>query len=125
MNLRRGYQPTKGPENPIPPKGGSGESGLQRETQFKLTTKRYDGREAFGAYVDKSIFDKDGAIILLNVEGTVGACLEMNRDPDVIEVIIETLMHEFGHALEDLFKLEFNEDRIEGIVEGFRKINNW
>lgn len=37
------------------------------------------------------------------------------------EVLLSTLMHEFGHALEQFLGEEFSEERIEAIVESFVK----
>ena len=35
-------------------------------------------------------------------------------------MFVETIMHEVGHALEEFYDLEFDEDRIERIVESYR-----
>jgi hypothetical protein len=35
-------------------------------------------------------------------------------------MFIETIMHEIGHALEEFYNLEFDEDRIDRITETYR-----
>lgn len=37
------------------------------------------------------------------------------------ELLLTTLMHEFGHAVEQFLGEEFSEDRIESIVESYVK----
>lgn len=91
---------------------------------------RDDSIPAFGAWAAGSLSDHREGVILLNV----GACLlggldeEGNRVEMTTEdskwLLITTLMHEFGHACQEFFDLEFTEERIDKIVqeyeEGFR-----
>ncbi len=97
---------------------------LQNVTnRFKITAVRHDDMDAFGAYASSSIESEEGGVVLLNVEGTIGTCMEHEIEPK--QMIIETLMHEFGHALEEWYKCDFDEDRIERIIESYRRKNGW
>lgn len=84
---------------------------------FKITALRDDEIEAFGAYLSPSIKRSDG-IVLLNIEALVELSIEY--DVDLKELIVETLMHEIGHALEEWYDLSFDEDRIDRIINSFR-----
>ncbi len=88
------------------------------KNRFKIDVCRYDDMDAFGAYVLDSIGQPENGLILLNIEGSFGACID--NDLSVKELLIEVLMHEVGHALEEWFECEFNEDRIEKIIESYK-----
>jgi len=91
--------------------------------RFKITAVRHDDMDAFGAYASSSIESEEGGLVLLNVEGTIGTCMEHDIEPK--QMIIEMLMHEFGHALEEWYECDFDEDRIERIIESYRRKNGW
>lgn len=86
--------------------------------RFSIVVKRDDEMDAFGAYLSPSIKQGEG-IVLLNIEALISTALE--HDASQKEVFVETLMHEVGHALEQWYDLEFNEDRIERIIESYRQ----
>ncbi len=88
------------------------------ENSFKIVVLKDDEIDAFGAYASTSV--KEGkAIVLLNVEANLGCSIE--NDISFKEMMVETLMHEVGHALEEWFDLEFDEDRIDRITESYRE----
>lgn len=89
---------------------------------FVISAIRYDKMNAFGAYLSPSIKNGKG-LVFLNIEGTIGACLENDINPK--ELIVETLMHEVGHALEQWYDIEFSENRMEEIIEEYRRKNGW
>lgn len=81
----------------------------------KIKVYREDGIPAFGAWCSGSLKADDGTI-LLNVEACLveladedGKPIECNR----ARVVIESLMHEFGHALEEALGIEHDEVLIE------------
>jgi len=101
--------------------------GEPEENRFKFEIRKCDGMHAFGAYVSGSA--KEGkAIILIDGEMVFGEG-ELLADGEPYDpsnatrktILIETLMHEFGHALEELLDTEFDEDFIEKCVESYRE----
>lgn len=89
---------------------------------FKIQVIQNDELDAFGAYASKSI--KNGlGIVLFNLEANLETSLE-HKDISFKEMFVETIMHEVGHALEEFYDLEFNEDRIERITESYREKYN-
>jgi hypothetical protein len=90
-----------------------------KKPNFKISVQRDDTIEAFGAYYESSIKDKEGGLVLLNVEACLAAG-KVEEDLSVKEMILETLMHEVGHALEEWYDLNFDEDRIEKIIDSYR-----
>ena len=90
----------------------------------RLRVHRDDSIPAFGGWCAGSL-KADEPTILLNV----AACLLPCVDGDGAEVhqtieakkwlMISTLMHEFGHALQEFFDLEFTEERIEELVADY------
>jgi len=105
--------------------------------KLKFKIVRADGFEGYAGYMQGSInnkepmileFDPGCALLLLNVEATFGENSMLFDDgttspppEDKKRHIISALMHEFGHALEEHFALEFNEDWIERVVESWKE----
>lgn len=54
----------------------------------------------------------------MNIEATFQASAE--NELNAKEFLIENIMHEVGHSLEEYFGVEFNEERIENIIEKYR-----
>lgn len=88
------------------------------EKKITVSIIRHDEMDAFGAYGAKSIHSPEGGIILLNVDATFNTAAKYNLDAK--NLMIETLAHEFAHALEDALGLEFDEERVESIVNNYR-----
>lgn len=88
-----------------------------RET-VKIEIRKADDCDGFAAYMVGTMSEKK-PVILLNVYATLGACIENNIS--IKEQIIESLMHEFGHVLQEFYELEFSEEFVEGIVESYRE----
>ena len=90
---------------------------------MKIEVKKYDGLGALGAFAKGSV--KDGnAIIIIDTQTIFkdgeliyddGSKVDLSTQ-DRKKILIETLMHEFGHALEEFFETEFDEDFIEQIT---------
>jgi len=88
------------------------------KTKFKIKVFKNDEIDAFGAYASPSIKKNDFGIVLFNVEANLITSLE--EDITFKEMFIETIMHEVGHALEEFYDLEFNEERIDNIIDSYR-----
>ena len=93
---------------------------------MKIEVKKYDGLGALGAFAKGSIKNGDAIILIdtqtifkdgeLIYEDGTSVVLDNNEKK---KVVIETLMHEFGHALEEFFETEFDEDFIEQITMSY------
>jgi len=83
-----------------------------------------DGIPAFGAWCAGSM-EEGQSQILLNVKACLSNCVdeygnEIEHCPkEKLWIIIETLMHEFGHALQEFFDMEFTEEKLEEIIDGY------
>lgn len=89
---------------------------------------RDDSIPAFGAWCAGSLKDGNPAV-LLNVEACLSPCVTEDGEEVKSSVeekkwlMITTLLHEFGHALQEFFGMEFEEDRLERIVEEYEHQN--
>lgn len=103
---------------------------MSKEHLLKLTVLRNDSMPAFGAFMACNCADpachKQGTV-LLNLEAIFGEMQFEDGTPapsispsECKELLIETLMHEFGHALEQYFQSEFSEELMERITESYR-----
>ncbi|WP_445458412.1 hypothetical protein [Flavobacterium sp. HNIBRBA15423] len=90
------------------------------KNNFKIQVVKNDEIDAFGAYASPSIKKNDFGIVLFNLEANLETSLE-HKDISFKEMFVETIMHEVGHALEEFYDLEFDEERIERITESYRK----
>jgi hypothetical protein len=86
--------------------------------EFKIEISPDNKMEAFGAYLSPSA-NEDTAKIMLNFNASLG-CAIQEKDIDFYEILSETTLHEILHALEDIFKQTFNEEKIEKIIEANR-----
>lgn len=93
---------------------------------ISVVVARCDELPAFGAFMPESLarhgkktiqLGDAQALVLLNVEAAFTATDDGERAK---RVLIETLMHEFGHVLEQTMGLEFDEDWIERVCGEFR-----
>jgi hypothetical protein len=89
----------------------------------KIKVVRNDVIPAFAAWCEGSLVAEDGTV-LLNVD----ACLEelMDEDGKPVQmnrarIVVESLMHEFGHAVEEALGLEHDEELIEDATAKFFK----
>lgn len=89
------------------------------ENNFKIQVVKNDEIDVFGAYASPSIKKNDFGVILFNMEANLITSLE-HKEISFKEMFVETIMHEVGHALEEFYDLEFDEDRIDRIVESYR-----
>lgn len=93
---------------------------MSKENNFKINIIKNDDIDGFGAYASTSIKKNDFGIVLFNLEANLITSLE-HKDITFKEMFVETIMHEVGHALEEFYDMEFNEDRIERITESYRE----
>jgi predicted nucleotidyltransferase len=79
--------------------------------KIKVEVIRYDNIDGFGAYVSGE------NIILMNIDALVVSDFE--DEMPLKEGILYTLMHEFGHCLEEHLNLEFDEERVNKIINEY------
>jgi len=91
--------------------------------KLKVKVARCDKIPAFGAWADGSLKNGDG-VILLNVEAVFGDLVDdkgkivkCNR----ARVLVETLMHEFGHAVENALGIKYDDTMIENASSKYFK----
>lgn len=105
------------------------------QKRMSLRIALADGFSAFGAFLAGTLrhgattidLGENQGLVLLDVEALFDdACLE-TEGGDPVErtaeekrrLLIEVLMHEFGHALEEFLDSEFDEGWIEKVTESF------
>ena len=93
---------------------------MSTESNFKIKVFKDDEIEAFGAYASSSIKNNAFGVVLFNLEANLATSIE-EKDISFKEMFVETIMHEVGHALEEFYDLEFDEDRIDRITDSYRE----
>lgn len=73
----------------------------------------------FAAYLTPSLTNSGEALVLLNIEATFHASAEHNENP--VDFLIENIMHEVGHAMQEYFGKELTEEQVENVVEKYRE----
>lgn len=96
-----------------------------RSLNLSIRLERNDSIPAFAGYLRCEEQHEGSHVIVMNVE----ACMSPEADTDSGPVtmsreerkhlIITSLMHEFGHALEAHFRLPVNEEAIEAACESW------
>lgn len=90
----------------------------KKDVSFKIEISPDNQMEAFGAYLSPSA-NEGTAKINLNFNASLGCAIEEGEN--FYEILSESTLHEVLHALEDIFKKVFDEEKIEKIVEENRK----
>jgi hypothetical protein len=91
--------------------------------RIKLEVFQHDWIPGFASFhEDGSIQEGAVAHVALNL-GTLLSCVDCGDLPksDLPYMIAECLMHEAIHALESWARVEFSEDRVEALLESYRK----
>lgn len=92
----------------------------QAPVKLQLEIQKADGMEGFAAYQVSPATAKK-KVILLNVYATFYAVAETKGDINAKELIIENLMHEFGHILQQYFDIEMTEKMVEKFIASYAK----
>jgi hypothetical protein len=94
--------------------------------RIQIEVHRADCIPAFGGWCAGSMKENEPTI-LLNVAACLLPCVDENGEeiPHTTEekkwLMISTLMHEFGHALQEFFDLEMTEERVEELAAEYEK----
>lgn len=83
--------------------------------EINIKIWRDNSLPAFAAWCAGSL-ESEGAI-LLNVRAHFDAARDL--DDDAFALMMQTLTHEFGHALEEYFGREFDEERVQQLAESY------
>lgn len=88
-----------------------------------INVYQQDWMAGFAAFLDDGQLDKDAtAHIALNIGANLLTVLRGGVSPeDLPYKIAEDLMHEIIHVLEAWCKVEFNEERVEALIEKYNK----
>ena len=107
-------------EPELPLSTGTGARPTAGSLSFTITISDDTDMGAFGAYVAGSA--KDGfPQITMNYGAHLNACVEY-PDLDWKTLFAETFVHEFLHAVEDVFDKLFSEVDVEGAIENARRL---
>lgn len=93
-----------------------------RQTIPLLEVYQADGVKGFACYVSTDGEISGAPIIGLNVESLLGTVVFGDVEPKELPYFVaDCIMHEVVHALEDWAKVEFSEQRIEALIEKYRR----
>ncbi|MBF0270303.1 MAG: hypothetical protein HQL44_17115 [Alphaproteobacteria bacterium] len=88
--------------------------------KISIEVYQHDWIPGFAAFRDDGIVAEGKAHVVINVGGLL-ACVASGDIPaaDIPYMVAETLMHEIVHVLEAWADVEFNEDRVEALIEKY------
>lgn len=107
------------------------------EKTIKIKIARVEGLPGFAAYMAGSLsehgattidLEPNQALVILDVQAVFDDTAVIQEDGSAIpprtiqerkRELVEHLMHEFGHVLEEFLDLEFDEDAMEAIVASY------
>lgn len=103
--------------NHLPPLSGPVDASEEPTLTLNIKTKR--NMPAFAGYVAGSV--KTGrAEILLNIDALLWASVEADESGEFRRATIDSLAHEFIHAMEEHFGLLFDEEKVEAAIARVR-----
>lgn len=88
------------------------------ELRATIEVRGGDDCAGFGAYVVGSM-RAGRPIVYLNLSAAL--LVQLLEGVPAREMIVETLMHEVGHALEEWAGLEYSDARLERIIDAYRE----
>lgn len=93
----------------------------KHKLKIKIFRKDED-KMGFAHYLQPSIKTEYSGVILTNVELIFLAATELDLEPkDVKEMLLDTLMHEVGHAIQDYLNMNLSEKQIRSIIKKYKK----
>lgn len=92
----------------------------ERPPTIKVRIERQDNLEGFAAYLTPSLTQNGEGVVLMNIEATFHSAV-LPEEESPIDIMIESIMHEVGHALQEFFGKEFSEEQVESVVEKYRE----
>jgi hypothetical protein len=90
-------------------------------TKISLDVYQYDGIDSFAAYA-QPLEANNKPFIAINIEAVLESVVVGDLTPeDLPYMIAECIMHEVVHGLEDYFKVEFSEEKVEQLIAKYRE----
>jgi hypothetical protein len=89
--------------------------------EFRCEIVVDDSLPAFGAHWIPEDPDADDCDIIAINLGSCLICSMVEPDVSFKELVVETLMHEFGHCVERWVGLELSEERVEALVAAYHQ----
>jgi len=91
------------------------------KNKIKIKVYQQDWMPGFAAYVEGSVKEKN-AHILLNIGGLLGLVNDKTISADELPyIVVECLLHEFIHVIEDWTNSKFSERKVNALVKKYRK----
>jgi hypothetical protein len=95
---------------------------INMKKPLKVKVYQTDWIPGFSAFIKGSVKKNAEAIIGLNLISVLGAVeLKEIDKKEVPYVVAKLIMHEVIHALEEWADVEFNEKRVEELIEEYKK----
>lgn len=93
---------------------------MAKKQKLQIEFRQHDWVPGFAGYLDNGQ-PKGRAFCLLNLGSLLCAVAkgDLPRE-DLPYMIAESMMHEIIHVLEEWAKVEFSEERVEGLLEKYR-----
>lgn len=91
---------------------------MSKKKKISVEIFRDDDVGGFACYLRPSVIVSGKAIVKLNIEATMHASVANGLNPK--EFLVQNIMHEVGHAMEDFLDIELGEDTIEEMVEQYK-----
>jgi hypothetical protein len=84
-----------------------------REIRFSITPE--NEIPAFAGYLSGSVKEPEAKIVV-NIEAMVNASADAGNDISFEEIFTTSVVHEMLHAIQDLYRREFDEEEVEEIL---------
>ena len=85
-----------------------------REIHFSITPK--NDIPAFAGYLSGTATKTPEAKIVVNIEAMVNSAADKDNDISFDEIFTTSVVHEMLHAVQELYKKEFDEDEVENVL---------
>lgn len=87
---------------------------MKREIKFTITPD--NDIPAFAGYLSGSLSKLPEARVVVNIEAMVNAAADRDNEISFKEIFTTSVVHEMLHAVQELYKREFDEEEVEGVL---------
>lgn len=85
-----------------------------RTIKFSITPN--NDIPAFAGYLSGSLSHAPEAKIVVNIEAMVNSAVDKDNEITFEEIFTTSVVHEMLHAVQELYKREFDEDEVENVL---------